>query len=42
MRKRIIQLKTQIDVNVKSFFFIVILFFFELTMNYQLDFDVQI
>ena len=38
MRKRIIQLKTQINVNIKSFFFIVILFFFQINNKLLVQF----
>ena len=42
MRKRINQLKTQVDVSVESFLFTIIVFSFELKLNHQLNFDVQI
>ena len=34
IRKQIDQFKTQVEINVKLFFFIVILFFFKLKINY--------
>ena len=42
MRKRINQLKTQINENAEPFFFIVTMFSLELAVKHQLDFDVRI